>query len=59
MRKFLASHLTLTVALALAAGALPAAGFAADAIKIGVAGPHSGDLASYGIPTKDAAEMIV
>ena len=24
---------------------------AADTIKLGVAGPHSGDLASYGIPT--------
>jgi len=28
-------------------------------IKIGVAGPHTGDLAPYGIPTKEAAEMIV
>ena len=28
-------------------------------IKIGVAGPHSGDLAAYGIPTKEAAEMLV
>ena len=25
---------------------------------IGVAGPHSGDLASYGIPTKRAAELV-
>jgi len=32
---------------------------AADAIKLGVAGPHSGDLAPYGIPTKQAAEMVV
>ncbi len=31
---------------------------AADTIRIGVAGPHSGDLAPYGIPTKEAAEMI-
>lgn len=29
------------------------------AIKIGVAGPHSGDLASYGIPTVRAAELVV
>ncbi len=29
------------------------------AIKIGVAGPHSGDLASYGIPTIKAAELVV
>ena len=35
------------------------AGFAADTIKVGVAGPHSGDLASYGIPTIKAAELVV
>lgn len=51
MRKVLvASILTL---------ALGGTAFAADTIKIGVAGPHSGDLAAYGIPTKEAAEMIV
>lgn len=33
--------------------------FAADTIKLGVAGPHSGDLASYGIPSKRAAEIVV
>jgi branched-chain amino acid transport system substrate-binding protein len=27
-------------------------------IVIGVAGPHSGDLAPYGIPTKEATEML-
>ncbi len=32
---------------------------AADTIKLGVAGPHSGDLASYGIPTTKAAELVV
>ena len=37
----------------------PGAGAAADVIKIGVAGPHSGDLASYGIPTIKAAELVV
>ncbi len=31
----------------------------AGTIKIGVAGPHSGDLASYGIPTVRAAELVV
>ena len=31
----------------------------AETIKIGVAGPHSGDLASYGIPTIRAAELVV
>ena len=43
-------------ALALAA-TTPA--LAADTIKLGVAGPHTGDLAPYGLPTKDAAEMLV
>jgi branched-chain amino acid transport system substrate-binding protein len=32
---------------------------AADTIKIGVAGAHSGDLASYGIPTIKAAELVI
>jgi branched-chain amino acid transport system substrate-binding protein len=31
----------------------------ADTIKLGVAGAHSGDLASYGIPTVKAAELVV
>ncbi len=31
---------------------------AADPIKIGVAGAHSGDLASYGLPTVKAAELV-
>ena len=29
-----------------------------DTIKIGVAGAHSGDLASYGIPTVNAVELL-
>ena len=40
--------------LFLAGGAL-----AADTIKLGVAGAHSGDLASYGIPSVKAAELVV
>jgi branched-chain amino acid transport system substrate-binding protein len=32
---------------------------AADTIKLGVAGAHSGDFASYGIPTLRAAELVV
>ncbi len=31
----------------------------ADTLKLGVAGPHSGDLASYGIPTTKAAKLVV
>jgi branched-chain amino acid transport system substrate-binding protein len=30
-----------------------------EGIKVGVAGPHSGDLASYGIPSSRAAELVV
>lgn len=40
-------------ALGLASGAK-----AAEPIKIGVAGAHTGDLASYGMPTVHAAELI-
>ena len=32
---------------------------AADTIKMGVVGAHSGDLASYGIPTIKAAELVI
>ena len=32
---------------------------AADTIKLGVAGAHSGDLASYGLPTVNAAKLVV
>ena len=34
-------------------------GLTADTIKIGVAGPHSGDLASYGLPSVNAAKLVV
>jgi hypothetical protein len=30
----------------------------ADSIKIGVAGAHTGDLASYGLPTVNAAKIV-
>jgi branched-chain amino acid transport system substrate-binding protein len=50
----------LTVALATFLAAVPSGLlFAADAIRLGVAGAHSGDLASYGLPTVKAAEMVV
>ncbi len=32
---------------------------AAEPIKLGIAGAHSGDLASYGLPTVKAVEMVV
>ncbi|MDM8551043.1 branched-chain amino acid ABC transporter substrate-binding protein [Desulfobacterales bacterium HSG2] len=39
--------------------AMTGTGIAAETIKIGVAGAHSGDLASYGIPSIKAAELVV
>ena len=37
---------------------VPVYGYAAETIKIGIAGPHTGDLAPYGIPTKEAVTLI-
>lgn len=37
---------------------IPVTASAADTFKIGVAGPHTGDLAPYGIPTLEAAKMV-
>ncbi len=50
--------------LAIAAGillsiSLTTTGMAQDTIKFGVAGAHSGDLASYGIPTVNAAKLVI
>ncbi|MGB5686171.1 MAG: branched-chain amino acid ABC transporter substrate-binding protein [Candidatus Electrothrix sp.] len=50
--------------LAVSTGVVLASNFvsnaqAAEPIKIGVAGSHSGDLASYGLPTARAAELVV
>ena len=47
--------MTVVAACVVTAGTV----MAADTIKLGVAGPHSGDLASYGIPTIKAAELVV
>ncbi len=50
----------MTMLLVLAAAALFANGAGdGSAIKIAVVGAHSGDLASYGIPTVKAAELVV
>ena len=56
------SHLGKLVVLAIAGlflAVVSGPALAADTIKLGVAGPHSGDLASYGIPTIKAAELVV
>lgn len=55
--------LVFVVALVLVASLVFAAGrqesAAGGAIRIGVAGAHSGDLASYGLPTVRATELVV
>ena len=48
-----------TAACVLLALSAPALGVAGDTIKFGVAGPHSGDLASYGLPTVNAAKLVI
>jgi len=53
-RKIMSLVCAVTCSIALSMPAM-----AADTIKIGVAGAHSGDLASYGLPTVKAAELII
>ncbi len=58
----LAIALGTVVASAAWASNLPASFGAPDTggkIRMGVAGPHSGDLASYGIPSMRAAQLVV
>jgi branched-chain amino acid transport system substrate-binding protein len=57
MKKSLGTLLVVAIVAAFMVTAGTA--MAADTIKLGVAGPHSGDLASYGIPTIKAAELVV
>ncbi len=59
MKKNVGTHLIALMAGMLFVFGVCGVGIAADPIKIGVAGPHSGDLASYGIPTTKAAELVV
>ncbi len=58
MKVSLNKKLIAAAAALMMAVAVPVAGLAADTIKIGVAGPHSGDLASYGLPTVNAAKIV-
>lgn len=51
--------LTVLISILALALSMTATGFAADTIKLGVAGPHSGDLAPYGIPAMKAAQLVV
>jgi branched-chain amino acid transport system substrate-binding protein len=59
MKKY-ASKLFLSAILGfVAVFGVSGVGLAQDTIKLGVAGAHSGDLASYGIPSIRAAELVV
>jgi len=59
MKKRFRTPLTcLAVSFAVICGTF-GTGLAQDTIKLGVAGAHSGDLASYGIPAVRAAELVV
>ena len=51
--------MTVLISLFALVLSMTATGFAADTIKLGVAGPHSGDLAPYGIPAMRAAQLVV
>ncbi|MEN8199831.1 MAG: branched-chain amino acid ABC transporter substrate-binding protein [Thermodesulfobacteriota bacterium] len=52
-KKFLVAAVSMGFAMAISGGAM-----AEDTIKLGVAGAHSGDLASYGLPTVNAAKLV-
>ncbi len=53
-KKLLVAAVSLGFAMA-----VPVSSMAGDTIKFGVAGAQSGDLASYGLPTVKAAELVV
>ena len=52
-------RLFATAACFVIALSAPALTLAGDTIKFGVAGAHSGDLASYGLPTVNAAQLVI
>ena len=54
LRLFLAAAVILSMMIALSCTK-----YVSGSIKVGVAGAHSGDLASYGLPTVKAAELVV
>jgi branched-chain amino acid transport system substrate-binding protein len=53
-KKFFAAAAVVMMAIT-----APMAVMAGDTIKFGVAGPHSGDLASYGLPSVNAAKLVI
>lgn len=58
MKYNLAKRVMLLVLVFAVAASGFAAGQRAETIRIGVAGAHSGDLASYGLPTVNAVELV-
>ena len=58
MKLNLSKKLIAAAAGLMLAATAPVAGFAEDTIKLGVVGPHSGDLASYGLPSVNAAKIL-
>lgn len=59
MKLTLSGKLLSTAACVLLALSAPAMGVAGDTIKFGIAGPHSGDLAPYGLPSVNAAKIVI
>ncbi len=58
--KFIVSGKILsTAACVMLSLSAPALGVAGDTIKFGIAGPHSGDLAPYGLPSVNAAKLVI
>ena len=58
MKMNLSNKMIAAAAGLMFAAAIPDAGLAQDTIKLGVVGPHSGDLASYGLPSVNAAKIL-
>ncbi len=59
MKFTVSGKLFSTTACLMFALSAPALSFAGDTIKFGIAGPHSGDLASYGLPSAAAAKLVI
>jgi len=58
MKRMFKRFVAVKLGVVLALLSLVPSAFAAEPIKIGVAGALSGDLAPYGIPTKEAAKLV-
>ena len=59
MKSYFKKVFVAAIVLVFAVSMITCVGSADDTLKLGVAGAHSGDLASYGIPSVKAAELVV